>query len=256
MSTYQPEPYWSEVAKRIEDRGDGNVIAGDDEPYYRYKRKRFLNMLRSAGMSGKDILEVGHGPGGNLLEVTKLGPQSLTGVDISSDMIQLARKTVPSDVKLIKIDGTSLPFSDNQFDLAFTATVLQHNTDESMLRAIIKEICRVAKTEVILFERVESEIKGDELCLGRPVHYYVNLLKEQGFHLAGTKFINVRVSYFMAGAIRKLLNPKSRVEGEPLNAFSVFLQRILLPFTSILDRVFPSKTDVCRMTFRKQVNAE
>ena len=43
---YHPEPYWSEVADRIAERGDKNVIAGDDEPYYRYKRAEFLEMLR------------------------------------------------------------------------------------------------------------------------------------------------------------------------------------------------------------------
>ncbi len=256
ISSYQPEPYWSEVARRIEDRGAGNVIAGDDEPYYRYKRRRFLEMLRSAPMGGRDVLEVGHGPGGNLMEVLKLGPRSLTGVDISQDMIDLARKQVPAKVKLIKIDGTRLPFEDGQFEVVFTATVLQHNTDEEMLRAIVGEICRVASKQVVLFERVESEIKGDELCLGRPVAYYASLVRPYGFELENTRFVNVRVSYFMAGAIRKLLNPKSRVEGEPLSPLSVFLQRLMLPVTSLLDRIFPSRTDVCRMTFIRSKQAQ
>lgn len=251
MKSYQPEPYWSEVAKRIEDRGKGNVIAGDDEPYYRYKRKRFLEMLRSTPMAGKSVLEVGHGPGGNLLEALALGPKTLTGVDISQDMIDLARKQVPEQVKLLKIDGTHLPFADQAFDLVFTATVLQHNTNEEMLRSIVKEICRVSNERVVLFERVESPIRGDELCLGRPVTYYAALLEPFGFRLESKRFINVRISYFMAGAIRKLLNPKSRVEGEPLSPLSLTLQNMLLPITSLLDRIFPSQTDVCRMTFAR-----
>ena len=46
MSEYHPEPYWSDVAKRIKARKGKNVIAGDDEPYYRYKRERFLDLLK------------------------------------------------------------------------------------------------------------------------------------------------------------------------------------------------------------------
>ena len=31
--------YWDKVAENIADREHESVIAGDDEPYYRYKRK-------------------------------------------------------------------------------------------------------------------------------------------------------------------------------------------------------------------------
>ena len=47
MANYNPETYWSEVAKRIKSRKGKNIIAGDDEPFYRYKRKKFLKMLNS-----------------------------------------------------------------------------------------------------------------------------------------------------------------------------------------------------------------
>lgn len=35
---YDDEDYWSKVGKEIEERGEGNIIAGDDEPFYEYKR--------------------------------------------------------------------------------------------------------------------------------------------------------------------------------------------------------------------------
>lgn len=71
-STYHPEKYWSEVAKVIKKRENGkNVIAGDDEPYYRYKRQKFLSLLHSIDFSNKTLLEIGCGPGGNLIEVSK-----------------------------------------------------------------------------------------------------------------------------------------------------------------------------------------
>lgn len=63
MDNYHPEPYWSEVAQKIKTREGVNVIAGDDEPYYRYKRKRFLKLLNSVDFAGKSVLEIGSGPG-------------------------------------------------------------------------------------------------------------------------------------------------------------------------------------------------
>ena len=191
---YHPEPYWSEVAKRIDDRQDRNVIAGDDEPYYHYKRERFLEMLSTVDFSGKDVMELGSGPGGNLKELCKTSAKTLTGVDISSDMIALATKNLAGTrAKLVKTDGKTIPFDDKYFDLAITATVLQHNTDEAMLTNVIKEVCRVTKDKVVIFERIDDPIAGDELCLGRPVKYYEDIFAKHGFKLVKTEFINIHI---------------------------------------------------------------
>ncbi|MCB0514803.1 MAG: class I SAM-dependent methyltransferase [Chitinophagales bacterium] len=247
---YQPEKYWSEVGQRIKARENGkNVIAGDDEPYYRYKREKFLTMLKSVDFSNKSVLEIGCGPGGNLLEVAALQPKTLVGADISSEMVALARNKVPKAVEVIKIDGQTLPFPDQSFDIVFTATVLQHNTNETMLKNIMAEIARVAKEQVLLFERIENEVKGDELCLGRPVQYYANIMQQHGFSLQSEAFINIRTSYYVSGAIRKGLNSGSRQEGEPLNTLSTILQQLSLPITRQLDKIFPSPKDIARLTF-------
>lgn len=249
-SNYHPESYWSEVAQRIKTRGAGdNVIAGDDEPYYRYKRKKFLELLNSLDFTGKSVMELGCGPGGNLKVLEKQNISRLIGVDISEDMIRLSRSKLSPHTELIKIDGEHIPFEDKSIDMSITATVLQHNTDDRMMKQILKELARVTSSELVLFERVEKTIKGDELCLGRPVDYYSEFLKSQGFNLKSTRFINIRVSYYVCGAIRKLLNPSSRKEGEAMTALAVLAQKIVLPITSILDNIFTSNTDVCRMIF-------
>lgn len=250
-STYHPESYWTEVADRIDSRAGTNVIAGDDEPFYRYKRKEFLKLLHSLDYKGKQVLEIGHGPGGNLLEVWKHKPKDLRGVDISSKMIELARKNIPNEVKVTKIDGTTLPFPDKELDIVFSATVLQHNTDENMLKEIMKEMARVSGDKVVIFERIEKKLKGDDLCMGRPVSYYQQIMKENGFELSNQSFINIRLSYLVCGAIRKLFNPASRQEGEPLNALSVWLQKITLPVTAILDKIFTSQTDLAKLEFKR-----
>ncbi len=251
MSQYHPEPYWSEVAKRIKARKGKNVIAGDDEPYYRYKRDRFLALFREVDFKGKTVLEIGCGPGGNLKELLSHSPKSLTGVDISPDMIELAKSNLPPQVNILKVNGTSLPFEDRSFDCVFTATVLQHNTDETMLRQLMSEMCRVTADKLYLFERIENEILGDDLCYGRPVSYYENICNQNGFELTGLKFINIRASYYVSGAIRKGFNSRKRVEGEPLTRFSVWLQRITLPVTKQIDKIFTSRKDIARLEFAR-----
>lgn len=251
MSQYHPEPYWSDVAKRIKARQGKNVIAGDDEPYYRYKRERFLSLLHEVDFTGKTVLEIGSGPGGNLKELTTRSPKSLTGVDISPDMVELAKSNLPPEVNIIKVNGTSLPFDDRSFDIVFSATVLQHNTDEIMLQQLMAEMCRVSGDRVILFERIEDVITGDELCYGRPVKYYEAICRQHGFELVSSKWINIRTSYYVSGAIRKGLNSKERVEGEALNGISLLLQNITLPVTKLLDKIFTSRKDIARLEFKR-----
>ncbi len=252
--SYYPEQYWSEVAKRIKSRTGKNVIAGDDEPFYRYKRKQFLKMLSTIDFEHKKVLEIGSGPGGNLEYVHQFNPQKLVGVDTSSEMVALASQNLATkNIKIHKINGTSLPFESNTFDIVFTATVLQHNTDEAMLKQLFAEIARVSAKHIFLFEKVDASIKGDELCLARPVNYYATLAKNHGFELVETQFINIYVSYLFSGVIRKFLNSKNRKEGEPLSSFSILLQNILLPFTQFLDPMFKVKKDVAKLAFVKKV---
>jgi ubiquinone/menaquinone biosynthesis C-methylase UbiE len=252
-SSYHPEPYWSDVAQRIDAREEHNVIAGDDEPYYRYKRERFLRLLHNTDFNDKNILELGAGPGGNLEFILQnFNPISLTDADISAKMLEIASKNIKNDkVKFVKIDGQNLPFEAGTFDLTFTATVLQHNTDEPMLLKIIAELCRVSHDKIVIFEKIEPTITGDELCLGRPVDYYAKAFAQHGFQLIETDFINVKISYYVSGVIRKLLNPSSRKEGEPLSRMAVFMQNLTLIFTKQLDRIFTSRRNIGKLVFQK-----
>ncbi len=253
--TYHPEPYWSKVAQRIKARGNGNVVAGDDSPYYRYKRKRFLDLFSSLSLNGKQVMELGSGPGGNILEALKTELQSITGADISMDMISLAQSHVEdSRANFVKINGTELPFEDKNFDMVFSATVLQHNTDEDMMKKILTEMCRVSKNEVVLFERVENNLKGDDLCMGRPVSYYEKICDDQGFKLKSSDFINIQVSYLLCGVIRKVFNKNSHEEGQQMTKTSKFLQSFVLPISAVLDKIFKSKRDLAKLHFvRKEV---
>lgn len=250
--SYNPERYWDEVAKNISSRRDLKLIAGDDEPFYRYKRKRLLEMIDTIDFSGKAILEVGCGPGGNLDYIWSKGVRKITGVDISTQMIALAKQLLKGKaIEVLKINGRDLPFEAGSFDVVFTSTVLQHNTNESHLGKLIQEICRVSRQEVYLFERVESTIKGHESNLGRPVAYYARLFKENGFALQQTRSLPIQASFYACGIIRKLFNSRKRKEGEPLSRISLVLEQLILPVTTLLDKLIPSNRDLTLLKFSR-----
>ena len=194
------------------------------------------------------VLEVGCGPGGNLNFIKKnYNAKRLVGADISDEMVALAKNN--TSLEIYKTNGTELPFNDMELDIVFCATVLQHNTDHIMLNALIKEMSRVSNNKVVFFERVEKEIRGDELNEGRPISFYKGIMEEHGFRLNRRIPINIHASYLVSGAARKLLNSTSRKEGEPLTFISRFVQTITLPITSVIDRLINIEKDVVLMEF-------
>jgi ubiquinone/menaquinone biosynthesis C-methylase UbiE len=168
-------------------------------------------------------------------------------------MLALAKETMQQrPVRLQKMDGTSITFPNNYFDITFTSTVLQHNTDEAMLSGLIGEMCRVTGSDVYCFERIENKIKGNALCLGRPVAYYEKLFSTHGFKLKSVTFLNIQLSYLVSGAIRKLFNARTKSEGEPMSRISYLLQRSTLPFTSTLDPFIASERELAMLHFVRQ----
>lgn len=250
-NTYQPEAYWNQVAGQLSRREDGQFIAGDDEPYYRYKRRKFLRLFQAIPFRNKEVLEVGCGPGGNLAVVAQQSPARLAGVDLSEKMISLARNNLAGkNIELFHISDQRFPFANRSFDIVFTSTVLQHTTSDRDLNATVSEICRVSRGDVYIFERIEKKIKGNESCLGRTVHFYEQLFAEHGFLLQEKKFLYIQASYMMAGVTRKLLNRKTRMEGESLSKFSLLLQRILIPVTRVFDGIFKTERDLAMLHFK------
>ena len=250
---YTPEIYWDNVAAAIEQRSHDNIIAGDDEPYYVYKRKRLLTLFKEIDVNKKHLLEFGCGPGGNLLYFSAAGA-TVSGVDISAKMLRIAAKRLAGKkVELQKINSHLLPYPSDKFDMVFTVTVLQHNTNEESLQKIIKEIARVCKKDLYLFERIEHTLKGHESNTGRPIAYYQQLLLAEGFKLTSTKFIPLQASYTVCGIIRKLFSDKHSQEGKPMHKMAVFLQKLFLPFTSLLDLIIPSNRDVARLHFQRKM---
>jgi SAM-dependent methyltransferase len=239
---YEVRPYWDNVADEIERRG--GVVAGDDTPFFRYKREKFVRLfLDSMPVGGGSVLEVGCGPGGNLAELVNRRPRRLVGCDISPNMVKLARRT---GVEIVALDGSGLPFGDREFDLVYTVTVLQHNPE---VGALLRDICRVSGKAVHLIEDVGPAAGGGS-WFRRPVDQYSEICRACGFELVSADALGTQVSERLHLCLVRILDRPERHEGEPVGASLRALERLLLPVTSRLDHQRTIHEDLTRMVFR------
>lgn len=95
---------------------------------------------------GQRILDIGCGTGISLEPLLDKG-LSLTGLDPSPYMLELASKRLGNQVDLHRGVAEDLPFDDNAFDSAFFFTSLEF-TDRPA--KAIEEACRVAKDRVVV----------------------------------------------------------------------------------------------------------
>jgi ubiquinone/menaquinone biosynthesis C-methylase UbiE len=94
---------------------------------------------------GQSVLDVGCGPGTISADIARLvAPGSVTGIDLSHDVIELARRSAEGmDVANLSFqvgDVYDLQFADSSFDVVYAHQVLQHLSDP--IRAL-REMRRV-----------------------------------------------------------------------------------------------------------------
>jgi len=260
MGEYRPEAYWSRVAQEI-DKRESRYVAGDDNPYYRYKRLRFLHkFLDTIDFQSQVVLEVGIGPGGNLQHIaTHHRPRKLLGADVSQKMLAIATSNLSPHhaVALTKIDGIALPYPDQSVDTSFTVTVLQHNTDEHMCSSLVHELCRVTKTTIVTIEDIGTNralgCRGD--WIGRRVDVYRSIFEADGFRLHSVEFLNTKVSRawhrVVFGFYKRAIARQHR-EGDPMLKAFQYLIGLPMPITRILDDLFVDKRDLAKMVFHRE----
>jgi SAM-dependent methyltransferase len=95
-------------------------------------------LVRLLGEAGGALVDVGCGTGSYAAALAERG-WDVTGVDISEDMLRLARAR---GVHAVHADATSLPFEDASFDAAVSVFT---NTDVDDVAAVVREIVRVLR---------------------------------------------------------------------------------------------------------------
>jgi len=116
------------------------------------QERRMLLALKRHGFASLDtmkILEIGCGTGSWLRKFIKWGacPQNITGVDLLSDRVAIARQLCPERVRIEYGNATKLGFPDGCFDLVLQSTVFSSVLDSSMKQQIVSEMLRVVKAD-------------------------------------------------------------------------------------------------------------
>lgn len=160
---YVEKSYWNEAAK------DPQV---DDKYISDIPDNGFLERLMQP--EGK-VLEIGCGVG-------RLMEDGYSGIDISEEMLKIARERKPKcEFKLT--DGRTIPYPDESFDVVYCVLVFQHLPLEAV-RGYVKEAERVLKKGgKFVFQLIE----GEEDALFSKHHFLPSVLAGSSFEGIASK---------------------------------------------------------------------
>ena len=149
MKTF--DPVWNEIY------GKGQQL--NKYPYSSIVSFLFSNAspVRSDG-SRTELLEIGCGAGNNLWFAAREG-FSVTGLDASDSALEFARQRFAEDGLQGRFDlgdFTSLPYADNQFDIAFERAALSQ-TPKTSAREAVAEISRVLRPGALFYAELYSD---------------------------------------------------------------------------------------------------
>jgi SAM-dependent methyltransferase len=106
------------------------------------RQRIFIDLLRNwlgpGPLSRKDILEIGCGTGGNLLNLLSLGanPGRLVGNDLLEPRLAEARARLPPSIRLIIGDASTLNLPDTSFDLILQSVCFSSILDDGLLASV------------------------------------------------------------------------------------------------------------------------
>jgi ubiquinone/menaquinone biosynthesis C-methylase UbiE len=98
-------------------------------------------------VTGKEIVDIGCGEGYCSRVLKKKGAKSLEGIDISPEMIKLAKNQNRSELSNFQVgDITQMPYENSSFDLALGMFVYNYLNIDQMTQSF-KEVYRILKSE-------------------------------------------------------------------------------------------------------------
>ena len=142
-SAPQNEREFAQWNEEMVERYDIDCYYAQAKGLVRWVEARRLSALHRLAdvRPGNRLLEVGCGGGHVLQHFTQA---RRTGIDLSTSMLERARKRLGAGVTLLQGSADHLPFEDNSFDVVLCTEVLEHVPDPGR---VIRELLRVATPE-------------------------------------------------------------------------------------------------------------
>jgi ubiquinone/menaquinone biosynthesis C-methylase UbiE len=120
-------------------------VASDYDAWYTDKKGSFVDTVETdlafkmiTVEKGMKVLDVGCGTGNFSIKLAKMGC-SVTGIDISDNMLQIARKKAEEenlDIQFLHMNLNDLNFNENKFDAVFSMAAFEFVGDEDAPKAL------------------------------------------------------------------------------------------------------------------------
>jgi SAM-dependent methyltransferase len=138
---------------------EGIRMSGEEPEYFaEYKiadiAREFAKSQLGRSANDLDILDFGAGVGGSVPHVAKyFNGSRLSCLDPSERSLAIAKDRYPDDASYRTFDGTSIPFADNSFDIAYAMCVF-HHIDAKEHVGLMQELRRILKPggQLFIFE--------------------------------------------------------------------------------------------------------
>lgn len=125
---------FNSTAKFYDESNDGKFVA----PMYDEI------IIRVNSLKPKKLLDVGCGTGNVLMKLIKSNNIELYGLDISEEMIKVAKNNLGNRAELKIADSESMPWEDNKFDVIVCNASFHHYPNP---RKVLLEMRRVLKSD-------------------------------------------------------------------------------------------------------------
>jgi cytosine/adenosine deaminase-related metal-dependent hydrolase/ubiquinone/menaquinone biosynthesis C-methylase UbiE len=158
--------------------------------------ERFLTPLLPE-LCGKDVVDVGCGTGRWLERIARSAPRSLTGIDVSPEMLGHAREKLGRAATLAVGDATSLPTASSSADVVLASFVASYVADLDQFVAELQRIARKGAHIYITDVHPETAVacnwkrsfrygeQGVELTsFARPMEQVISCFERAGFRTA------------------------------------------------------------------------
>jgi SAM-dependent methyltransferase len=136
-------------AEKVQERYARRATLGTDDRYsilnpsvwqgVQERQRALITLLSNhapVSLAQLNVLEIGCGSGGNLLEPLRMGlaPENLVGNELLSERATLARKNLPIACEVLEGDATTLGLLPNSFEVVYQSTVFSSLLDNTFQR--------------------------------------------------------------------------------------------------------------------------